>query len=229
VADVEVAAEDDEDDGGDAHDVGAVSADTIGFHALAEVAFEDVGEAFAEERNIESGETFAAGAGSDVGKSFGVAAEGDGELVGEIGAIGKAGLKESANVAADLFGLDGTNGAGDAERCHEANGADGKLGALENGMVAKDVDFEAATAEIDDAVGRRFGAESGDGGFPAEAGFFFGSDDFEAESGGLFDAADERAAVASFARSTGGDGAIFGDAVLFHNFVKVAEGFDAFF
>ena len=68
MADVEVAAEDDEDDGGDAHDVGAVTADTIGFHALAEVAFEDVGEAFAEERNVESGETFAAGAGSDVGK-----------------------------------------------------------------------------------------------------------------------------------------------------------------
>ena len=228
MADVEVAAEDDEDDGGDAHDVGAVSADTIGFHALAEVAFENVGEAFAEERNVEGGETFAARAGSDVGKSFGVAAEGDGELVGEIGAIGKAGLKESANVAADLFGLDGTNGAGDAERCHEANGADGKLGALKNRVVAKDVDFETAAAEIDDTVGLRFRAESGDGGFPAEAGFFFGGDDFDAKAGGLLDAVDKGAGVAGFARSAGGDRAIFGDAVLFHNFVKVAEGFDAF-
>ena len=44
---VEVTAEDDEDDGGDAHDVSAVAADAVGFHALADIAFEDVGKAFA--------------------------------------------------------------------------------------------------------------------------------------------------------------------------------------
>jgi hypothetical protein len=76
--DVEIAAEDDEDDGGDAHDVGAVAANTVGFHAFAEIAFQDVGEALAQERNIERGETFAAWAGSDVRKSFGISAEGDG-------------------------------------------------------------------------------------------------------------------------------------------------------
>src|ERR1700719_3461725 len=95
-------------------------------------------------------------------------------------------------------------------------------------MVAKDVDFEAAAAEIDDAVRRRFGAESGDGGFPAEAGFFFGGDDFEAEAGGLLDAADESAAVAGFAGGAGGDSAIFCDAVLLHDFVQMAKGFDGF-
>src|SRR5260221_2452767 len=182
----------------------------------------------AEERDIEGGETFAARAGSNIGKSFGVAAEGHGDLVGEIRAIGDARFEESANVAADLFGLDGANGAGNAGRGHETNGADGKLGALENCVVAKDGDFETAAAEIDDTVGLRFRAESGDGGFPAEAGFFFCGDDFDAKAGGLLDAVDKGATVASFAGGAGGDSAIFGDAVLFHNFVKVAEGFDAF-
>ena len=140
--------------------------------------------------------------------------------------MGKARFEESANVAANLFGLNGTNGAGNSERGHQANGADGKLGALKDGMVAKDIDFEAAAAEIDDAVRRGFRAESGDGGFPAEARFFFCGDDFEAQACGLLDAADERAAVAGFAGSAGGDGAIFGDAVFLHDFVEMAEGFD---
>ena len=52
VVNVEIAAKDDKDDGGDAHDVGAVAANAVGFHALAEVALEDVGEALAQERNV---------------------------------------------------------------------------------------------------------------------------------------------------------------------------------
>jgi len=123
--------------------------------------------------------------------------------------------------------LHGTNGAWNSEGSHEANGADGKLGALQNGMVTKDIDFEAAAAEIDDAVRRSFGAERGDGGFPAEARFFFRGDYFEAEAGGLLYAVDECAAVAGFAGGAGGDGTIFGDAVFLHDFVDVAEGFDA--
>jgi len=90
VADVEIAAEDDKDDGGDAHHVGAIAADAVGFHAFAEIALQDVGEAFTQERNIERGEAFAAGAGSDVGKRFGISTESDGELIGEVRAIGKA-------------------------------------------------------------------------------------------------------------------------------------------
>jgi len=78
LTDVEVTAEDDKDDGGDAHDVGAVAADTVGFHAFADIAFEDVREAFAEERDVKGGETFATRAGRNVRESFGVAAEGDG-------------------------------------------------------------------------------------------------------------------------------------------------------
>jgi len=228
VVNVEIAAEDDEDDGGDAHDVGAIAADAVGFHALAEVAFEDVGESLAQERNVERGKAFAARAGSYVGKSFGVSAESDGELVGEIRAIGKAGFEEGAKVAADLFGLGGTNGAGDAERGHQADGAYRKLGALQDGMIAKNIDFEAAAAEIDDAVRRSFRAESGDRGFPAEAGFFFCGDDFEANAGGLLDAVEERATVAGFAGGAGGDGAILGDTVFFHEFMEMTKGFDGF-
>src|SRR5580692_8287921 len=228
LANVEIAAEDDEDDGGDAHDIGAVAADAVGFHAFAEIAFKDVGQAFAQKRNIERGEAFAARAGSDVRKCFGVSAEGDRELVGEIRAMGKARLEQGPDVAADLLRLDGTNGAGNAERGHEANGADGKLGALQDGVVAQNVDFQAAAAKIDDAVRRSFRAKSGDGGFPAEARFFFCGDDFEAEASRFFDSVDESAAVAGFAGSAGGDGAIFGDAVFLHDFVKVAKGFDGF-
>jgi hypothetical protein len=90
VVDVEIAAEDDEDDGRNAHDVGAVTADSIGFHAIADIAFQNVGKTIAQERNIECGETFTARAGSDVGKSLSISTESDGELIGEIRAIGKA-------------------------------------------------------------------------------------------------------------------------------------------
>src|SRR6266850_4545180 len=44
LANVEVAAEDDEDDGGYAHDVGAIAADAVGFHALANITFQNIGE-----------------------------------------------------------------------------------------------------------------------------------------------------------------------------------------
>jgi len=124
--------------------------------------------------------------------------------------------------------LGGTDDAGNSESGHQANGADGKLGALQDGMVAKNIDFEAAPAKIDDAVGRRLRAESGGGGFPAEARFFFRCDDFQAKAGGLLDPADESATVAGFAGGAGGDGAIFGDAVFLHDFVEMAKCFDGF-
>ena len=88
LANVEIAAEDDEDDGGDAHNVGAIAANAIGFHALADILLEDVGQAFAEKRNVERRQTFAARARSYVRECFGVSAEGDGELIGEIRATG---------------------------------------------------------------------------------------------------------------------------------------------
>ena len=47
LADVEIAAEDDKDDGSNAHDVGAVASNAVRFHALADIALEDVGQAFA--------------------------------------------------------------------------------------------------------------------------------------------------------------------------------------
>jgi hypothetical protein len=116
LANVEIAAENDKNDGGDAHDVGAISGDAIGFHETAEIALQDVGEEFAKKRNIESRKSFAARARGDVRECFGISAEGDGKLIGEVRTIGKARFEERANVATDLFGLNGTNSAGDSER-----------------------------------------------------------------------------------------------------------------
>ena len=53
-------------------------------------------------------------------------------------------------------------------------------------MIAQNAEFQAAAAEIDNAVRGRFGAESGNGGFAAKAGFLFGADDFQADAGGFF-------------------------------------------
>src|SRR5208283_4153840 len=137
--------------------------------------------------------------------------------------------QKRAHVAADLFGLHRANYTGDAESSHQTNRADGKLGALQDGVVAKDVDFQAAAAEINHATWLRFGAEGGKGGVPAESRFFLGTDDFQADAGGLLDAANEGIAVACFAGSAGGHGSILGDAVLIHEFLEMDEGFDAFF
>jgi len=138
-------------------------------------------------------------------------------------------IRESANVAADLFGLGGTDERREfREWVIKRTVPMGSWALLQNGMVAKNIDFEAAPAKIDDAVGRRFRAESGGSGFPAEARFFFRGDDFQAKAGGLLDPADESAAVAGFAGGAGGDGAIFGDAVFLHDFVEMAKGFDGF-
>ena len=51
-ADVEIAAESDEDEGGDGHDVGAIAADAVGFHTGAHIATEDVWKTFAQQRNF---------------------------------------------------------------------------------------------------------------------------------------------------------------------------------
>ena len=123
----------------------------------------------------------------------------------------------------------GADDTGNTEGGHEANGADGQLCALQDCLVAKDVEFEAAAAEIHNAIGRRFGAESGDGRFTAEAGFFFGTNDFEADTGGLLDAMDERTGVTRFAGGAGGDGTIFGDTVFVHDFLEMDECFYTFF
>jgi len=45
--DIEVARDSEENDGGDGHDVGAVAAHAIGLHAIAQVALQNIGQAFA--------------------------------------------------------------------------------------------------------------------------------------------------------------------------------------
>ena len=49
-ANIQIAAESEECDGGNAHDVGAVTADPVSLHTLADIASQDVGEAIAQER-----------------------------------------------------------------------------------------------------------------------------------------------------------------------------------
>jgi len=51
-ADVQIAAEGEEGDGGDAHDVSTVASDAVGFHAFTDVAFEDVWETVAQEGEL---------------------------------------------------------------------------------------------------------------------------------------------------------------------------------
>ena len=96
-------------------------------------------------------------------------------------------------------------------------------------MIAKHTDFEAAAAEIGDTAQRRFRAERGENRFPAEAGFFAGTDDLKTNFGFLQDAANEGVAVFCFAGSASGDGAIARDTELFHHFLEMAECFDSLF
>ena len=114
-ANIQITAKGEKDDGGDAHDVGAVAANPIGLHACSEVTFEEVGNALAKEREFESGKAVLARTRGNVGESFGVAAESHRNFIGEIGALRDAGLEKSANITANLFDLKGTNDAMDVE------------------------------------------------------------------------------------------------------------------
>jgi hypothetical protein len=227
-ANIQITAEGEEDDGGNAHDVGTIAANSIGFHASADVAFEEVREALAKEGKFESGKAVLARAGGNVGEGFGIAAKGDGNFVGKIGALRDAGFEKGANVAANLFDLKGTDDAVDVEGGEETNGADGKLRTGHGRVVTKNAEFQAAAAEIDDATRLSFRAHGGDDRFVTEARFLLCADNLQRDAGGLLDATDKVLAILSFAAGAGGYGAVFGDAVFLHKFMKPAEGFDAF-
>ena len=96
-------------------------------------------------------------------------------------------------------------------------------------MVAKDAEFQAPAAQVDDATRLRFRAHGGDDRFAAETRFFLGAYDFQRDASGLLDGTGKILAILGFAGGAGGDGAIFGDAVFLHKFTEPAEGFDAFF
>src|ERR1700680_2860865 len=49
-ADIQIAAESKKRDGGNTHDIGTVAAYTVSLHALADIAFQDVRQALAQER-----------------------------------------------------------------------------------------------------------------------------------------------------------------------------------
>ena len=67
IANVQTAAQGDEDQSGDSHDVGAIAAHAKGFHAGTHIAPENIWEPLAEKRNFQGGEAMLARAGSDVG------------------------------------------------------------------------------------------------------------------------------------------------------------------
>ncbi len=124
-ANVQIAAEDEKYDGGDTHDVGAIAANSEDFHAIAEIALEKIRKALAEERKFKRGETVLARAGRDIGEGFGVAAESDGNFIGEIGALRETRFEKCADVAADLFRLKRPDDTVDVKCGQKANRADG--------------------------------------------------------------------------------------------------------
>ena len=114
-----------------------------------------------------------------IGQRFGVAAERDGKFAAKIGARRKFGFKQGVEIFANLLRLGRRNHAGNSERRHQANGANGQLRGLNDAVVAQNAEFQAAAAEVHDATKRRFGAKRREDRFPAEARFFVRADDFE--------------------------------------------------
>lgn len=110
-----------------------------------------------------------AGTRRQVRKRFGVATERDSKFAAEIGTRGQSRFEKCAEIFADLFGLRDGNETRNAERGHQANGADGELSGLNDGVVAEDTDFEAAAAKINYAAQRGFWAERAEDRFPAQA------------------------------------------------------------
>jgi hypothetical protein len=183
-ANIEITAEGKEDDGGDAHDVSTVAANPVGFHACAKVAFEEIRQAFTKEGEFESGKAILTRTGSNVGEGFSVAAEGHGNFIGKIGALRDARFEEGANVAANLFNLKGSNDAVNVEGGEQANGANGELRTGQDRVVAKNAEFQAAAAEVDDAARLSFRAHGGDDRFTTKARLLFRADDLQRDTGG---------------------------------------------
>src|SRR5262249_35800670 len=104
-----------------------------------------------------------------------------------------------SQIFSDLIGFDGRNDPSDSKRGHEPYGPNTKLRGLNNFVIAKNADLEAAAAEIGNAAQGRFGAERSENRFASEARFLLRADDFEANSGFLPDAANKNAAVFCFA------------------------------
>src|SRR5450755_817185 len=67
-AQIQVAAEGDEGDGGNAHDVGAIAAHRVGLHALAHVPLQNGGQTLAQERKLYGEDTVFARAGGNRGE-----------------------------------------------------------------------------------------------------------------------------------------------------------------
>lgn len=228
-ANVQITAQGDEDNGGDAHDVSTIATYAVGLHARAEIALEKLGEALAEKRQFKRGKAILPRPGRDVRKCFGVTTESDRNFIGEIGAMRKTRFEEGANIPANLFGLKGTDNAVDIESGEEANGSNGELRASKNGVVTENTEFEAASAEVNDAARLGFRAHGGDNRFTAKARFFLCADNFESNAGSAFDTTEKAFAVLRFAGGAGGDRAILGDAVFLHEFVEVAKRLHSFF
>ena len=66
-ANIQVTAHGEKNDRRDPHHVGAITANTVGFHAFAHIPLDNVRQAFPQERNLQRGQSFAARPGSNVG------------------------------------------------------------------------------------------------------------------------------------------------------------------
>src|ERR1700737_4984657 len=87
-ADIEISAESQERDGGDAHDVGAVAAHRVSLHALADTAPQDVGQAVTQKRKLQHGEAVFTRAWGDASQRSRIAPKRDGVFFAEFGGAG---------------------------------------------------------------------------------------------------------------------------------------------
>src|SRR2546430_14562665 len=115
-AQIQIAAKRDENQSGDAHDVGAIAADTECLHTRFDVATKQIRQAFAEKRKFKGGEPVFARTGCKIGQRFGVATECYGKFAAKIRAWRKFGFKQGVKIFADLLRLDRRNRAGNSER-----------------------------------------------------------------------------------------------------------------
>ena len=104
-ADIQIAAESEEGDGGNAHDVGAIAAHGVSLHALADIALENVWQAIAQEGKLQHRQAVFTRAWSDASQRFRVSAKRDGDLLAEIWAVGQFRFEQRAHVFANLLGL----------------------------------------------------------------------------------------------------------------------------
>src|SRR5215831_15627962 len=83
---IQVAAEREKNQSSYAHHVGTITADAVNFHTRINVAAQEIGQAFAQQRKLERRETVFARAWSEICKRFRIPSKSNGKFTTEIGA-----------------------------------------------------------------------------------------------------------------------------------------------